>query len=382
MAHLITGYAGTEHIQSADDGAFNASFFGEGQFVMEQGNQFEASIINNNTIRVLDGNGLMYGRHFRINPDTHEDLTIETGTAGKNRIDLIVMTYAKDSREGTESAYLQVIKGTESSGTPSVPSYTNGNILEGATFNQMPLYKVKIEGVVLSDIEPLFVTQPTYKALAEQYASQFQNACETYLGALNILDTREAIEANTQANQLAGALGVKEISTDLRQLNSNLTDKVDAISGTTSEEITYEKVNGIGYDSENNKLMIKVGASTEPIPFSSGDKYALVFSGNQTLSAKYGCMTSFIAIDDEYVSFDSTTKKFTVQKAGMYHFNGHDYGSWAQIVVYKGGTAYSGSYGPFLNYSIQLEPGDTIHIWNSNSSYNDSTSVACWYTEE
>ena len=27
MAHLITGYAGREHIQSADQGGFNAAFY-------------------------------------------------------------------------------------------------------------------------------------------------------------------------------------------------------------------------------------------------------------------------------------------------------------------------------------------------------------------
>ena len=52
-------------------------------------------------------------------------------------------------------------------------------------------------------------------------------------------------------------------------LNTSLTQKTDAISGTD-----YQKVTGIGYDETNKKLMIKVGASTEPIPFSgSGGKF-------------------------------------------------------------------------------------------------------------
>ena len=133
MAHLITGYAGSEHIQSADDGAFNAAFFGDGQYVMESGNQFDASIIDNNTVRILDGDLLMYGRHIRINPDTYEDLIITTGTAGVNRIDLVCMTYEKNASDGTEKAFLQVIKGTEVEGKASAPAHTDGNILLGAT---------------------------------------------------------------------------------------------------------------------------------------------------------------------------------------------------------------------------------------------------------
>lgn len=209
--HLITGYKGEEHIKSADHGSFNASFFGGGEYVMEAGNQLEASIMDNNTVRILDGDLLMQGRHIRIEPDTYEDMTITTGTAGVNRIDLIVMQYSKDTSTDIESAELVVIKGTETEGTATMPEYTSGDILQGATFNQMPLYSVKVEGVVLTKIEPLFVVIPTYKTLAEQYAAEFQKACESHLDSLNVLDTMEEVEANTQENQLAGALAVKEV---------------------------------------------------------------------------------------------------------------------------------------------------------------------------
>lgn len=175
MAHLVTGYKGEEHIKSSDDGSFNASFFGNGQYVMEAGNQIYASIIDNNTIRVKDGDLLMHGRHIRIETNTYENMTIETGTAGTNRYDLIVMTYEKNASTGKEEARLEVIKGTAST-SPTVPSYTKGNILEGAMKNQMPLYKVYIEGVVLKSIECLFTTIPTYKALAEQAIAEFETS--------------------------------------------------------------------------------------------------------------------------------------------------------------------------------------------------------------
>lgn len=221
MIHLVTGYAGYEHIQSEDDGAFNAAFFGDGQFVMEIGNQFAASIIDNNTVRIADGDGLMYGRHFRIKPNTYEDVTITTGTAGTSRIDLICATYMKNETDGTETTYLEVIKGKEAS-SPSVPNYTRGNILNGAIFNQMPLYKATINGIVLTKLEPMFDTSPTYKALAERYKQEFEQACETHLNSLNVLDTMEEVKANTQGKQLAGALAVKELSSDVDTLTTDI----------------------------------------------------------------------------------------------------------------------------------------------------------------
>jgi len=214
MAHLITGYAGEEHIQSADQGSFNASFFGTGEYVMEAGNQFEASVMDNNTVRIFDGDILMQGRHIRIEPNTYEDITITTGTAGVNRNDLICMQYKKDSSSGVESAQIVVVKGTEGT-TASDPAHTTGDILSGATTNQMPLYRVKIEGVVLAGVEALFDTIPTFQALAERYKAEFVEACESHLDSLNVLDTMEEVEANTQANQLAGALAVKELAMTL-----------------------------------------------------------------------------------------------------------------------------------------------------------------------
>ena len=184
MAHLITGYAGNEHIKSSDQGSFNASFFGAGQFVMESGNKFAGSIVNNNTVRIADGDLLMKGRHIRIEPNTYEDMTIETGTSGTNRIDLIVMTYEKTAETGIETAYLEVVKGTAVSGTPTEPTVIDGDILSGAIKNQMPLYAVTINGVVLSSIKQKFTVCPTYKTLAEQYAQQFETNCNSVIDGL------------------------------------------------------------------------------------------------------------------------------------------------------------------------------------------------------
>lgn len=212
MAHLVTGYAGKEHIRSADQGSFNAAFFGDGEFVMSSGSRFAGAIINNNTVRISDGDMLMQGRHIRIEPNTYEDLTISTGTAGTNRIDLIVMTYEKNAASGIESAKLEVVQGTATSGTPSAPEIVSGDILNGDLKNQMPLYAVYVSGVALTKISTQFMVCPTYKDLAIYYAQQFQNACETHLNSLNILDSADAIDANSAANQLAGALGVKELA--------------------------------------------------------------------------------------------------------------------------------------------------------------------------
>lgn len=197
MVHLITGYAGTEHIKSADDGSFNAAFFGDGQNVMQIGNQFSASIINNNTVRILDGDGLMYGRHFRIPKNTYEDVTIKTGEAGKNRIDIICVEYSKNAYSGIESTAIKVIEGTPAVSAVQ-PTPTNGNILNGATLNQMPLYKVEVEDVVLKKVTKLFTTIPTYKSLAEQAAADFAAKIDEKAASLATKDDVETAISEVQ----------------------------------------------------------------------------------------------------------------------------------------------------------------------------------------
>lgn len=160
--HLVTGHAGQEHVTAADQGAFNASIFGSGQFVFDKGNNLAASVTTNNKIRVLDGDILMQGRHIRLNEDTYVDLTIENGTQGYYRNDLIVVRYTKDSGTGVEDCNLVVIKGENATSNPVDPAYTSGDILnDHAILNDMPLYRVALNGINVQELVPLFTVADT-----------------------------------------------------------------------------------------------------------------------------------------------------------------------------------------------------------------------------
>lgn len=157
--NLVTGYAGQDHVSAADAGSLHAAVFGNGQYVLNNGNNLSASAINGNQVRVHDGDILMQGRHIRINPNTYVDLTLENGTTGYKRHDLIIARYTRDTSTGQEEANLAVIKGTADSVVGADPSYTSGNIISGnAVLNEMPLYRVVFDGLTIASIEPLFET--------------------------------------------------------------------------------------------------------------------------------------------------------------------------------------------------------------------------------
>ncbi len=155
--HLVTGYAGQEHVTAADHGAFNAALIGTGQFVLEKGKVFEAQVISNNQIRVFDGELMMQGRFVRLNPDTYVDLTIENGTQAMLRNDLIVARYTKDTNTGVESVNLVVIKGEPVESNPVDPEHTEGDITNGvAVQHDFPLWRIPIDSLNVGNPVALF----------------------------------------------------------------------------------------------------------------------------------------------------------------------------------------------------------------------------------
>lgn len=157
--HIVTGYKGAAHVTAADNGSLYAAIFGNGQKVLNRGNKFAASVISNNSIRVLDGDIMMQGRHIRLNENTYVDLSIENGAQDVSRNDLIVARYSKDASTGVEDCNLVVIKGTAAASNPSDPAYTSGDIIDDHdALNDMPLYRVPIVGLNVQNLVPLFET--------------------------------------------------------------------------------------------------------------------------------------------------------------------------------------------------------------------------------
>ena len=155
--HLVTGFLGREHITATDQGAFNAALIGTGQFVLEKGKVFEAQVINNNLVRVFDGELMMQGRFVRLAPNEYADLAIENGEKGLKRNDLIVVRYTKDTLSGVESVNLVVIKGEAVEGEPVDPAFTEGDITNGeALLHEFPLWRIPIDGLNVGEPVALY----------------------------------------------------------------------------------------------------------------------------------------------------------------------------------------------------------------------------------
>lgn len=158
--HLVTGYSGQPHVTAADHGSLFEALIRSGQFVMDAGAKFAASVITNNQIRVSDGELMMQGRHVKLAPGAYVDLTIENGASGYLRNDLIAVRYTKNNNTGIEECSLVVIKGTPAESKPSDPEYTIGNInAKGDLQHDFPLYRVPLSGLNVGELKAMFEPQ-------------------------------------------------------------------------------------------------------------------------------------------------------------------------------------------------------------------------------
>ena len=170
--HIVTGYAGKEHVTSADAGSMNAGIVGTGRYVMQTAEQFAAEIVSNNLIKVKSGDLMNQGRHMRIDVNDYEEVTIQNGAQSVFRNDLIVARYKKDPSTLIETTELAVIKGTAGA-TATDPTYTSGDILAGATQDDFPLYRVSLNGLNIEKVTPLFSTVPNLNELNTNMGEMF-----------------------------------------------------------------------------------------------------------------------------------------------------------------------------------------------------------------
>lgn len=163
---LNTGDTGRA-VSPAADGSLYSKIFGSGCYVLSGGNEFKAEIQSNNLIKIYDGDLIMQGRHSYIPASDSDNVTINNGSQGMNRKDLIVARYTKDST-GVEDVMLQVVQGTATSGAATAPGYTDGDILKGATAKDFPLYEVSLTGINITEVKKLFKVLGTNEDLVDK----------------------------------------------------------------------------------------------------------------------------------------------------------------------------------------------------------------------
>ncbi|MGO5053591.1 hypothetical protein ACTQ6A_13985 [Lachnospiraceae bacterium LCP25S3_G4] len=202
---MVTGKKGKGHITSDDETCRNQSILGNGSFVANIGSKLYATAIDNNTIRLSDGELFHQGKQGRIPANDYEDVTINNGELGKKRNDLICMRVTKNASTSLEDMKLIVIQGTSTTNTPQDPAHVVGDIRSGALVSDMPLYRVTLEGISIVSVTQLF---SEISSLAKAQADILAN-----FDYLNKLHSNGEIIADTRDIDLVNPTGRKNTKT-------------------------------------------------------------------------------------------------------------------------------------------------------------------------
>lgn len=160
----VDGQMATPHITGAQKGAMHAGVVGDGCYVLATGNKCKATQNSAASVTIGTGDLFIHGRHHQIT--AAETVTIQSGTQGQKRNDLICAVYHRDA-QGIEQPTVTVLKGTPTTGTPADPTVPAGNVLNGDAVDYFPLYRVSLNGTTASAPVQLFKVLPTLASLGD-----------------------------------------------------------------------------------------------------------------------------------------------------------------------------------------------------------------------
>lgn len=160
---LVTGYSGTEHVSSSDDGARQAGTVGTGMYALETvEDPLAATLENANTVTVGPGDVLINGRHVRLTGST--TFAVPVGTQAMQTSNLLVLRYSV-SDDGTEKVEAVTLTGEPAASDPQDPALATGSVLDGDSPVDMPLYRVVTTGIESAQPVRLFSTVPPIAGL-------------------------------------------------------------------------------------------------------------------------------------------------------------------------------------------------------------------------
>lgn len=151
---LVDGKAGSLHISSSDKAIIHQAKFYDGSVVYRWGGDLNCTMQSANKAVVATGMGSIQGLDFHITDA--ETVTIDSGSAGLKRNDIIVAHYSRNASSGVETVKIEVIKGMPSSGTAYDPTVPSGKILSGDLDAYMPLWRIPLDGITVGTPVQLF----------------------------------------------------------------------------------------------------------------------------------------------------------------------------------------------------------------------------------
>ena len=157
---IITGKTGRPHVTSRQFRGMMEGIIGQDSYVITHGENLEPELMTNNKLKIKSGMMCHHGNISTVEIGTYDEVTIQNGTQGMKRIDLIVNRYSKEEGSEIEENNWVVIQGIPSAETPVAPVYTEGNLQEGDLVDDCPVFEAHLDGINVTEIKKLLSVTP------------------------------------------------------------------------------------------------------------------------------------------------------------------------------------------------------------------------------
>lgn len=157
---LVTGRKGEAHVTSQQDRMLHQGVFGTEAYILNTGKKLKPEVQSSNEIRIRDGAIMVQGALSCVKINTYDSITIQNGTQGMKRIDLVVWQYVYNAENDTEYSEWNVIQGTPDEIEPHMPEYVRGDIQIGDNMVQVPYLAVHLDGINITEVEVLLEVVP------------------------------------------------------------------------------------------------------------------------------------------------------------------------------------------------------------------------------
>ena len=158
---IVTGKTGTPHVTSRQFRGMMEGIIGQDSYIITHGENLEPELVTNNKLKIKSGMMCHHGNISTVEIGTYDEVTIQNGTQGMKRIDLIVNRYSKVEGTGIEENNWVVIQGTPGAEDPVAPAYTEGNLQEGDLVDDCPVFEAHLDGINVTEIKKLLIVSPS-----------------------------------------------------------------------------------------------------------------------------------------------------------------------------------------------------------------------------
>ena len=162
---IMTGKTGTPHVTSQQFRQLVEGTVGQDSYILASGENLEPELQTNNLLKIRSGMMSHHGNLSVVELGTYDEVTIQNGTQGMQRIDLVVNRYTRNEETGIEDNEWIVIMGTPAASDPVAPAYTEGNLQDGDLVDDCPVFEVHLDGINVTEVVKLLEVLQTIPEL-------------------------------------------------------------------------------------------------------------------------------------------------------------------------------------------------------------------------